>query len=256
MAPLRDIAAECALALQFLSRLPTGRRNIYSPERWARIPCWFGLVGLVLGALSAALLWGIAQVLPQAVAVLLTLGIMMLVTGGLHEDGLADAADGMGGGPTAERALEIMRDSQIGSYGVLALVMALLLQATCLALMPLSWAMGALVLAHTISRSVMALALGQGRYLRPRGAGTGLDRPLGTKGLALTFGTVLCAMGIGVALTVPLLALMLAVFLSGGAASVWLHLTRRKLGGDTGDTLGAAQMISATACLIGVVAWT
>ncbi|MGP9788627.1 adenosylcobinamide-GDP ribazoletransferase [Roseinatronobacter sp. NSM] len=255
MAPLRDIAAESALALQFLSRLPVGGRTIYSPERWARIPCWFGMVGLVLGLLAAAALWLGAAVLPQPVAVVLTLGLMALVTGGLHEDGLADAVDGMGGGRTPERALEIMRDSHIGSYGVLALVMAVLLQAACLAHMPLAWAMGALVLAHVFSRSVMALALGQGRYLRPRGAGTGLDRPLGPKGLVLTLAAISCAMGVGFMLALPAVAMVLAMVISAGGAGLWLHLTRRKIQGDTGDTLGAAQMISATACLIGLVAW-
>ncbi|MCC5957922.1 MAG: adenosylcobinamide-GDP ribazoletransferase [Rhodobacteraceae bacterium] len=255
MANLRDMAAEYALALQFLSRLPVGRTARYSPERWAHIPRWFGLVGLVLGLVAAALLWAGAQVLPQPVAVVLTLGAMMLMTGALHEDGLADAADGMGGGRTPDRALEIMRDSRIGSYGVLAVIMAVMLQAACLALMPLSWAMGALVLAHVFSRSVMALALGQGRYLRARGAGTGLDRPLGSAGLVVISGAVLCAMAIGLMLAVPPLAMVLAIVISGGTAAFWLHITRRKLAGDTGDTLGAAQVIAATACMIGVVAW-
>lgn len=255
MANLRDMAAECALALQFLSRLPVGPLVRYSPERWAHIPRWFGLVGLMLGLLAAALLWASTQILPQTVAVLLTLGIMIVMTGALHEDGLADAADGMGGGRTSDRALEIMRDSRIGSYGVLALIMAVTLQAACLAVMPLPWAMGALVLAHAFSRSVMALALGQGRYLRARGAGTGLDRPLGMLGLALVSGAIVSAMVIGFMLTIPLLAMVLAIFISGGAGAFWLHITRRKLAGDTGDTLGAAQVIAATTCLIGVAAW-
>ena len=255
MAPLRDIAAEFALALQFLSRVPIGGGDIYSPERWARIPCWFGMVGLVLGLLAAGFLWIGAAVLPHSVAVVLTLGVMALVTGGLHEDGLADSVDGMGGGRTPDRTLEIMRDSHIGSYGVLALVMALLLQAACLVHMPLAWAMGALVLAHVFSRSVMALALGQGRYLRPRGAGTGLDRPLGAKGMVLTLTAILCATGFGFMLAIPAVAMVLAMLISAGAAGLWLHLTRRKIQGDTGDTLGAAQMIAATACMIGLVAW-
>ncbi|MDD7971790.1 adenosylcobinamide-GDP ribazoletransferase [Roseinatronobacter alkalisoli] len=255
MAHIRNNLAECALALQFLSRLPAGHAETYSADRWARIPRWFGIVGLVLGVLAAAILWLAAQVLPQGIAVLLTLGAMLLLTGALHEDGLADAADGMGGGRTAERALDIMRDSRIGSYGVLALIMALALQAACLALMPLDRAMGALVLAHVFSRSVMALALGQGRYLRVSGAGTGLDRPLGVFGLVLTLGAVLCALGLGLVLRVPAPALLVAVFISGGVSAFWLRVARRKLGGDTGDTLGAAQVIAATTCLVGVAAW-
>ncbi|MGY6706142.1 adenosylcobinamide-GDP ribazoletransferase [Roseinatronobacter sp.] len=255
MPRLRDMAAEIALALQFLSRIPVGGAARYTPERWARIPCWFGLVGLGLGLVAAALLWAGMQVFPQPVAVVLTLLLMLLMTGALHEDGLADAADGMGGGRTPERALEIMRDSRIGSYGVLALIMALGLQATCLALLPLSWAMGALVLAHAVSRAIMALALGQGRYLRPRGAGTGLDRPLGARGWTLTGAALLAAIGGGFALGLPIAAMLIALFLSSAASAIWLRLSRRKISGDTGDTLGAAQVIAATACLIGVVAW-
>ncbi|WP_439562057.1 adenosylcobinamide-GDP ribazoletransferase [Roseinatronobacter sp.] len=255
MPRLRDMAAEIALALQFLSRIPVGGAAPYTPERWARIPCWFGLVGLGLGGVAAALLWTGAQVFPQPVAVILTLGLMLLLTGALHEDGLADAADGMGGGRTPDRALEIMRDSRIGSYGVLALVVALGLQTVCLALLPLPWAMGALVLAHAFSRAIMALALGQGRYLRPRGAGTGLDRPLGARGLALTGAALLAAIGFGVALALPVGAILVALSISSVASAVWLRFARNKIAGDTGDTLGAAQVIAATACLIGVVAW-
>lgn len=255
MPRLRDMAAEIALALQFLSRIPVGGAAPYTPERWARIPCWFGLVGLVLGLVAAALLWAGTQVFPQPVSVILTLGLMLLLTGALHEDGLADAADGMGGGRTPDRTLEIMRDSRIGSYGVLALVVALGLQAVCLALLPLPWAMGALILAHAFSRAIMALALGQGRYLRPRGAGTGLDRPLGARGLALTGAALLAAIGLGVALALPIGAILVALCISSVASAVWLRFARNKIAGDTGDTLGAAQVIAATACLIGVVAW-
>lgn len=255
-APLpRDMLGQITLAVQFLTRLPLGGAGSYSPARWAAAPRWFALVGLGLGLAGAGLLWALAALLPQPVAVLLVLAALLGLTGALHEDGLADAADGLGGGRDTAHALAIMRDSRIGSYGVLALILTLALQAACLMLMPLPLAMAALVLAQTASRALMAGALAQGRYLRAKGAGSGLDRPLGRAGWAALGLTLLAATLLAGTLGLGLGAGLGALALGAGAGAGWLALVRRKLGGDTGDTLGAAQMISATACLIGALAW-
>ncbi|WP_181180926.1 adenosylcobinamide-GDP ribazoletransferase, partial [Paracoccus sp. FO-3] len=117
------LLAQAALALVWLTRLPVGRLLPASPPTLAQAAWAFPLVGLAVGFIGAAVL-GLAALagLPGMVAALLAVGAMILATGALHEDGLADCADGSGGA-TRERRLEIMRDSRIGSYGVLALVL-------------------------------------------------------------------------------------------------------------------------------------
>ncbi|NBB97393.1 MAG: adenosylcobinamide-GDP ribazoletransferase [Alphaproteobacteria bacterium] len=250
---MRDALASALLAAQFLTRLPLPARG-YTPARWARAPGYFALAGLGLGLGLAGLFWAMAQVWPQSVAAVLTLGAGLILTGALHEDGLADCLDGLGGGRDRDRALEIMRDSQIGSYGALGLGIVLGTQAVALATTPLVTAIGALVIGHTLGRALMAQALGQGRYLRAKGAGTGMDEPLGRTGWATT--------GLAVALSALLALLVLGVAgtasaIAGGvvAGAVWRRWTRHRLGGDTGDTLGALHCVALTGSFLGATAW-
>ncbi len=249
----RTLLAELLLAAQFLTRLPLPARG-YTPARMARTPRHFAAVGLVLGLAAAALLWLAAQAWPQPLAALGTTAALLVATGALHEDGLADSLDGLGGGRDAARALDIMRDSRIGSYGALGLMVMLAGQVAALATLALPAAMGALVLGHCAGRAAMALALGQGRYLRARGIGTGLDRPLGAGGLGLTG----AALALGLAAAAPGLGgAGLGAALGGAvlAGAGWRRLALRRLGGDTGDTLGALHCCTLTGTLLGAAAW-
>lgn len=250
---MRDTLASALLAAQFLTRLSLPARG-YSPERWARAPQYFAAVGLVLGLVFALLFWAASQVWPQALAAVLVLGVGLVITGALHEDGLADCLDGLGGGRDRAHALEIMRDSQIGSYGALGLCVVLGVQAAALATGPLATGMGALLVGHAVSRAMMAWALGQGRYLRAKGAGTGLTRPLGRAGWAKILTTLVLASLISL-LFLEIGSVMSAI--AGGvlAGAFWRRWTLQKLGGDTGDTLGALQIISMTAAFLGAMAW-
>ena len=118
-------ATRYLVAQQFLTRLPTPGWVDYEPGGLARSARYFPLVGLVVGALSA-LIWLIfAPILPASLAAGLAIAVMILATGALHEDGFADCCDGLGGGANQERALEIMRDSRIGAYGAIGLVMVI-----------------------------------------------------------------------------------------------------------------------------------
>lgn len=250
---MRDTIASLLLAAQFLTRLPLPARG-YTPERWARAPQHFATVGLGLGAVLAGLFWGATQLWPQALSAVIVLGFGLVITGALHEDGLADCLDGLGGGRDRVRALEIMRDSRIGAYGALGLGGVLALQAVALSTAPLEIGIGAILIGHTQSRAMMAHALGQTRYIRKRGAGTGLDRPLGRAGWAMTSG----AMALGVLASLPFLGLsgagaaVLSGVLSG---AVWRRWTLRRLGGDTGDTLGALHCVVLTGSMLGAAAW-
>lgn len=251
---MRGAIAELALAGEFLTRLPFGGMRAYSPERMARAPPWFATVGLGLGLFGATVLGGLALVLPQPIAAAMTLGFLVVVTGALHEDGLADSLDGLGGGRTSERALDIMRDSRIGSYGALGLGFVVVLQGLSLTVLPLAQAMAALVLAHTLGRALMTDALARDHYLRAQGTGSGLNTPLGAIGhLRVAFAVIVAILLAGLALPLGALGTMLAA--GGIAGSLWRAWVLHRLGGQTGDTLGAMYMVTATAALIGASAW-
>lgn len=235
---------DLALALVWLTRLPLGGVLERNPPPLAAAVWAFPLVGLVVGALSAGVLaLALWLGLPVAVAVVLAVLAQIRLTGGLHEDGLADYADGCGARDRA-RALEIMRDSRIGSYGVLALIGALALRATALAALAqvsLTAACLALVAAAVLSRTGMAAALAWMPPARRDGLGRGAGRVAPARlALALVIGLVL-ALACGA----------LTAALAGAGAQLWLGLgARRRLGGQTGDVLGAIQQVGEVAVLV------
>lgn len=235
-------------ALVFLTRLPGGRLEAAD---FARAPGWFAAVGLAIGAAMGVVWWAAAAVWPPILAALAALAIGMLLTGALHEDGLADTMDGLGSGRPADRALEIMRDSRIGSHGALALVMVLSAKVAALAALGTAAPL-ALVAAAGLSRAVMALMLRAGPYLRPTGAGSGMTGAWGLEGRlawtgAVVVGGALAAVATGWALAGGVLGLGIGA----GAVRFW---ALRRLGGLTGDVLGAAQQLGELGFLLGVLA--
>ncbi|MEM9783233.1 MAG: adenosylcobinamide-GDP ribazoletransferase, partial [Pseudomonadota bacterium] len=145
-------------ALQFATRLPLPDPG-WEPGRLARAAPWLPVAGLLAGLVAAAVLLAASMILPPAVSAGLALAAMLAVTGALHEDGLADLADAAGGWASRERALEIMRDSRNGTYGVLALVLILGLRWSALAAMDPPAAAAALVLAAMLGRAAMLAVL-------------------------------------------------------------------------------------------------
>ena len=242
-------------AVIFLTRLPAGRAEAAD---FARAPGWFAVVGLLVGAIQGLGFWLAAGLWGVPLAVLAALALGLLVTGALHEDGLADTFDGLGSGRPAERALEIMRDSRIGAFGALALLLVLSAQALALAGLA---AAGGLVVAVTalmagqgLSRALITLMLRHGPYLRAQGSGSGMTGPLGAEGcLALMLGTggalglAFCGLGAG-----GMLAGLVGLVL--GAGVIWLWAWRR-LGGVSGDILGAAQQLGLLGFWLGMLAW-
>ncbi|WP_284154859.1 adenosylcobinamide-GDP ribazoletransferase [Algicella marina] len=245
----RELAA-LLLAFQFLTRLPVP--GAWSPAAMAAAPRWFPAVGALLGAFGAAVILAATPLFGPLVAVLLALGWLALITGGLHEDGLADMADGLGGGGTRDRALEIMRDSRIGSYGALTLLFTVALTAATLAAMPTAGlAATALLLAQSASRFSAVLAMATSAYQRSEGAGAATARPIGP--LPLTFAAIT---GLAPALLLPL-HLWAGALIGLAAAHIGTRaLYQRRLGGYTGDCLGALQQISQLGLLLGVLAWS
>jgi adenosylcobinamide-GDP ribazoletransferase len=248
MTRLRAEAAALLAALGFLTRLP-----LPAPTgEMAAALRWLPLAGALVGAAAAAVLALAATLLPMAPAVLLSIAATCLLTGALHEDGLADTFDALGAG-SRERALEIMRDSRIGAYGALALGLVLALKATALAAMPLALAAAALVAGHATSRFSALLVIATSRYARASGtAGFAADGP-GPGGLAVAAATAAASLlllvpaGPGAALA-ALLGLAAGHFAARAAFE-------RRLGGYTGDCLGATQQLGEAGLYLGVLAW-
>lgn len=230
-------------AQTFLTRLPAPARHGHEPDLLARASRYFPVVGLLIGGIAACVWLAAAAVLPAHVAALLALAVSALLTGGLHEDGLADCCDGLGGGWTREQKLEIMRDSRIGTYGALGLIFSIGVRVAALAaLPPLAGALALLVAAAT-GRAGIVLILAAGCYARPQDAG-GWER-------GATWGEA--ALAAGIALASGLLAGppgVLAVCAAFIVARVWLLWLNRRLGGYTGDGLGAAEQLGEIAVLL------
>ncbi len=253
--------AEILTCLCFFSRLPLRADE----HAWADAPSlaasvrMLPLAGLLLGcAGAAALAAGAAAGLSPGLAALGALLAGTLLTGGLHEDGLADTADGFGGGGTPERKLAIMRDSRIGTYGVLAIAFSLALRAGALQALlerggPLV-ACAALVGAASLSRPLALLPMSRLPPARGDGLGHGFGRPApGHLAVCFVVGTLL-------GLALPLAARMtlghafLACACAWGAAALLTRLAWRQIGGHTGDCAGAAQQVAETAYLLGLLA--
>jgi adenosylcobinamide-GDP ribazoletransferase len=243
----RAEAAAFLAAVGFLTRLPAP-----ASSDMAAALRYLPAAGALVGAGGAAVLVAAAAVLPIAPAVLLSIAATCLLTGALHEDGLADTFDALGAA-SRERALDIMRDSRIGAHGALALGLVIALKATALAALPLGLAAAALVAGHAASRFSCVVVIATSRYARPAGAAGFTAAGPGSGGLAVAAAAaaatllLLIPAGLGAALS-ALLGLA-AGHLAARAA------IEQRIGGYTGDTLGATQQLGEAGLYLGVLAW-
>lgn len=235
-------------AVTLLTRVPVARLLGGRPWPEAVASVWaYPVVGVLVGGVGAAVLWLADWVaLPPGVGAVLGLAAMILLTGGLHEDGLADTTDGLGGGATVARKLEIMRDSRIGSFGTLALIVALAVRGTALASLPTATGMAALVAAGGLGRGSMVLTL----LLLPPLRTVGLTASLRQlkSGVALT-GLALAAATAGV---LPVGVALGSIASAAIAAVVVTAVARWQLGGSTGDILGTAEVVAECAVLCAI----
>ena len=239
------------VAAQFLTRLPAPRLSAFKPDWVTRSARWFPLVGQLVGAIAGVVFVGAAQLWPPAVAAVLALAAGLLVTGALHEDGLADTADGLFGGATPARRIEIMKDSRIGTYGVLALVVAVGLKVAGLAALAPAAAFWALVAVHGLGRAAAVTAMRLTPYA-PEGRPTRwTPAQAGVRTWELAFSLMLAAWPL--AMLGPLAAGAAVLGAALGAAVV-IGAARRRLGGHTGDVLGAVEQTAEVCALLGVVA--
>jgi len=248
--PIRDIAlrlpGDLLSAFALLTRLPLpNHRGTGAGSAWA-----WPLVGAVLGACGAALASGALWLgVTPGVTAALVLALGAMLTGGLHEDGLSDTADGLFGGWTRERRLEIMKDSRVGSYGVLALVLVTLARWSALtALLVYGGHWAALVATGAISRAPMALVMA----LLPNARGSGLSHATGRPAP----GVAVVALGLaaGLALAVLGWSALGPLVVAAGIMVVLSVVALRKIGGQTGDILGALQQLVEAGCLTALAA--
>ena len=242
-----DFIADLARSVAFLSRIPVPDRFFLGQSgSFSRTVRAFPLAGVLIALIPALVLYTLSQAGDTLVTALVALSLMVLMTGALHEDGLADAADGLGGGRDKDHALAIMKDSRIGSYGVVAMILSFALRAASLAALARldsSLAAVSMLAAAGVSRSVMIWHWSALPPARTNGVAASVGAPERTaRNVALLtgglIGLVFFASHLGI------MAAILTLFIAAAAGQLFTGFVRRKLGGHTGDTIGATQQVS------------
>lgn len=232
-------------AFRFLTRVPLPGRPTEADELQGAV-VWFPLVGACVGLFTAGAFLLASRLWPPPVAAALAVAAGLLLTGGFHEDGLSDAVDGLGGGFTREKVLAIMKDSRIGAYGSMALVCALLLRWTLLVALgdrallafPLAMALGRWSIVHVLAL-LPPIAEGLAKEVHRKGT---LGLWLGSSACALLLGLLAWWLGLP---RVP------GAFLAAtGASLAWAWRLKVRLGGHSGDCLGATAMLGEAAALL------
>jgi adenosylcobinamide-GDP ribazoletransferase len=239
-------------AIMFYTRIPVPAALEYSPERLNRATRYFPFIGWIVGGVGAGVFYGLSQVLPLPVSVFLSMLATIFLTGAFHEDGFADFCDGFGGGYTREKILTIMKDSRIGTYGSVGLLGMLGTKFLALQSMPAYAIPLTMIAAHAFSRLMPVLIIFTSWYSREDERSK--SKPVGKKGknsdliIAIFFALIPMVL-----LPWQLMAIVLplALLVTFG----FKKYTERKIGGYTGDCLGALQQLIEVLfylCLLGV----
>lgn len=239
MNPIRRELHALAAAVMFFTRLPVPAGWGGRPEDLQRAAAYFPLVGWLVGGVAALTWWLAARVWPPAIASGVSMVATLLLTGAFHEDGFADVCDGFGGGYTKERILEIMRDSRVGAFGAIGVTVMLGLKWQAVAHLPGAAAPALLVAGHVLSRTASVALMAVLSYVREDAAKA---KPIATQ---LGGGRLLVALATGGAALALLPAQAVGAILA--LVAVWAMLAawfRQRLGGYTGDCLGAAQQVA------------
>jgi adenosylcobinamide-GDP ribazoletransferase len=246
------------IALQFLTRVPVPRWVGWTPQWMNDSARHFPAIGLVVGGVAAMVMWAAALWWPAAIAVVLSMAATIWLTGAFHEDGLADTCDGLGGSEDRTRALAIMKDSRLGTYGAVALFCVLALKAVALHGLlsrDLVAALAVLPLAHAWSRVAPVVLL---RVLPYGGdAEHAKAKPMAQQVDGLAFGVALMwalIAGIGATAFVPITSLWFAALAVAGVTALMARWLQQRLGGYTGDALGATQQFSEVSVYLAVLA--
>lgn len=242
------LLTDVGVAIALLTRLPLPRLPDTAFDNQARAVWAFALVGAAVGLLAGGVGWAALWVgMPGAAAAGLVLFTQITVTGAMHEDGLADTADGLWGGWDRARRLEIMKDSQIGTYGVLALILSLGLRWVALSIL-LDGGIAAVIAVGALSRGLIPLVMAA----LPGAREDGLSRHVGRPSHARA--GVACLSGLALALAVCGGGIIVPVGIAVFCVALLALIAHARIGGQTGDILGACQQVAEIAFLLGLLA--
>lgn len=246
------------VALQFFTRIPVPRSIGFEPQWLQQALRYFPAVGIVV-ALLTSMIYIVATLLwPQTVAVLLSMIAGIYLTGAFHEDGFADTCDGFGGGTSGERVLEIMKDSRIGAYGAIGIMLMLALKATTLISLSPPAVVAALLIGHPLSRWMASALVWQMEYVKADGKAKPIAEQMSNAEFGIATAIVLLPMAAIGCLTswIAWEGIVVGVLLAAVASYRLARLFDRRIGGYTGDCLGAVQQVAETAFYLGVLTAT
>jgi adenosylcobinamide-GDP ribazoletransferase len=247
---MNDWLDDLRTAVAFLTRLPLPHPMGPMPGNFVRAQRMFPLVGAAIGGVVGIVCLGMRMIgVPDLAAAALALGASAILTGALHEDGLADVADGFGGGRDPAAKLEIMRDSRLGTYGALILMVSFATKLSALAALPDAVIVQGLIAAHALARGVLPAMSMSLAYARKDGLAANAGRPdLATAAMAGVFALVIAL------LVLPWFDAFCAALVAVAAAIGMAWLAQRQIGGQTGDVLGGAEQVAETAILVTLAA--
>jgi adenosylcobinamide-GDP ribazoletransferase len=242
-------------ALRFLTIVPVPPSATATDPDWlAKSLKYFPVVGIGIGILSAAVWLFTGAIWNPAIAALLAVAASIVVTGALHEDGLADTVDGLGGGRTIEQRLTIMKDSRIGAYGALALGFGVALRVAALTEMPAWTAAAALVAGHAAARVTPAFVLARMVYVGDVAAMKVSYEQAPVRPDEFRFALIVVIIAALPLAWLSFTALLSGLMFGGALAVAFAGWSRRLIGGYTGDVLGAIEQIFEITFLLGVAA--
>lgn len=252
MQHFREHLAAFFLAIQFLTRIPIPESIEFSSARSRLAAGYYPAVGLLIGAVAASV-WSLTNGLGHALAILLSMTTTIAITGAFHEDGLADTLDSFGG-RDRNTALSIMRDSRLGTYGVVGLVCVLALKAAALIELQEQLLVYMLLAGHTLSRFSSMMVARTSHYVRDSGIAKPVAEEIATVSMFVMSGTCLIFLATGwILFPSDLIIYLVIAVVIGHFASRQLY--ERRLSGYTGDCLGATQQITELFIYLGAVLW-
>jgi adenosylcobinamide-GDP ribazoletransferase len=241
-----DWIDDIRLATGLLTRAPLPHPDGAMPASLARaqraFPLVGAMIGLAVGLVDRSLL---AIGIPSLAAAALALGAGAAFTGALHEDGLADVGDGFGGGRDRAAKLSIMRDSRLGTYGALVLLVGFSARLSALASLPVAAIVPGLVVAHALARAAIPVLAASMPFARDDGLGKSAGRPETASAITAVMIAVVVAL-----LCLPAKIALLAVVVTAVGAAAMAALAWRQIGGVTGDVFGAVEQVVETAVLL------
>ncbi|MGH6677611.1 MAG: adenosylcobinamide-GDP ribazoletransferase [Bradyrhizobium sp.] len=242
-----DLLTDLRIAVSLCTRVPVAPAVPASAGEIARASWAFPLAGLLIGFAGAVVYWLATRAhLPPQAAAVLALAATILLTGAMHEDGLADTADGFGGGKTREDKLRIMRDSRIGTFGACALVISLMLRWSAISDIRSPGSVAtALLVAHAASRAMLPAFMRLVPTARTDGLSAGAGQPpIRSAIIAFALGAICLASGFGTS------AMLIGVLALAAIGALLARLSLKQIGGQTGDVLGAAEQMAEAAVLL------